>query len=302
MLLDSKSIFQHYLKDFHKIKVLYLKHLLENCNDYKYLLSDIIFDDTSEEELISTIKIEMRLTYFHAIETFFELLFAFTPNDNKHLEDENVLYNLAKSDWRKNYLEIRHISENKESLNFLDKKFDYSGNIISTGHFIFYPGLVKKNQYSPQMWADIINSVESLKHAIQFFAKDFSNRDEYNSYKHGLRIVPTINKFIIATAPKMENLLEFDLSNSFSYYGRTEKNSIKVITKNLDWERDYKMTYLCSDLIHQMIFFRRMAFKFRDDEIRFASFPIKIFSKQCIDDAAKSNIDVQEISFTQSKQ
>ncbi|RAI72903.1 hypothetical protein HMF3257_39040 [Spirosoma telluris] len=79
MIFDPQIFYKSFLKNFHRHKVIYLKELLDNLSKYedKFLTNKPLHEDSNELQL--TLKSDLRQTYFHAIETFFELFFAFKP-------------------------------------------------------------------------------------------------------------------------------------------------------------------------------------------------------------------------------
>ena len=60
----------------------------------------------------------------------------------------------------------------------------------------------------------IKNSYKGIAKGILILAKDFSDRDEYNAYKHALRIYPSMQKLIFADHKTLKERISFDLSNS----------------------------------------------------------------------------------------
>jgi len=134
---------------------------------------------------------------------------------------------------------------------------------------------------------------------VKIIAKDFVNREEYNAYKHGLRLIPASSKFMLADAKTMDIKLEWDIKDSMSFYLKTRyPDELKVVTKLFDFERDYQMTIFCSNMIHSMIFFRRLMYRFKADEEKFDKVPILFFGKDPIEKCNKTNVPIQDMVYT----
>ncbi len=299
MIFDPKDFIKKYLKDFHKVKALYLKNMISSLPYYESIILEDKDSQSEKDSFRRILKVEMRLTYFHAIETFFELFFIFKPNGKEYFDDEFVLRKLAYSDWRKNFKEIQNIAKNDSALDFMNDVINYSGFTISAGHFLFYPGLVNPKRFPDELWKDIGESIEAIKYGIKIIATDFVRRDDYNAYKHGVRAIPVIESFIAANSTQTtDDNLVLDFIDSMSYFLKGEKEeNITIVTKNLDFERDYQMTLFCSNLIHQMVFFRRLAMKLPNDLDSLHEFPVGIFDKELIMKSATLNVDAQELIF-----
>ena len=73
MIFQPEIFYLTFQKDYHKIKAIYLKGLIDNQKKYE---SEIFGNDIDEEDKINisrTFKSDLRQTYFHCIETFFEI-------------------------------------------------------------------------------------------------------------------------------------------------------------------------------------------------------------------------------------
>jgi hypothetical protein len=299
MIFDPQTFFQTYQKDYHKIKAIYLKGMLSNLPEYiKTLYGDNI-DKEYKESIQRALKSDLRQTYFHAIETFFELFFALNPKGKKTFDDRYVLYSLTNSNWQATYKNIKEISENDSALDFLDEEIEFLGHKTTIGHYLFYIGIFSKEKFPQKVFDEIKESIEAIKIGIRIIASDFVNRDEYNAYKHGLRLIPSMSKLMIADANNMEVQLEWDISDSMSFYLKTKyPDELKVVTKLFDTERDYQMTYFCSNMIHHMIFFRRLMMRFESDKEKFDKIPITFFGKEPIEKCTRVNVGIQDLVYS----
>lgn len=303
MIFEPKLFYKTYLKDYHKTKAIYLKKIIDNLPKYELEFFDKELSETDRIEFKRILKSDLRQTYFHSIETFFELFFALNPKGKKFFDDEFVLFKLTNAKWSKNYEKIQEIADNPKLLDFLDEKITFLDYSISIGHYLFYMGIFSKENFAADIFEEIDDSINAIKYGISLLARDFTKKEEYNAYKHGLRIIPAVSKLTAIDAETMKDSIEFDLSESMSFYQKTNNhNEVTIITKLFDSERDFLMTYFCSNLIGQLIRFREIAFDKDKDKKKGERFPIPFFGKEPIEKCDKSNVDVQEIVFTVKKE
>lgn len=301
MILTTDLFYQFYQKDYHKIKASYIKESLDNLD--KETESPQFAGEMFELESVQrTLKSDLRQTYFHSIETFFELFFAFTPIEDTTLDPGDIMFKLANSRGSQTTDKIAQIAQLNESLNFLDEKINYLGYEITKGHYIFYPGIFSQASFPKKVFNRIEDSIDAIKLLIKIIATDFTNREEYNAYKHGLRLIPASSKLMIADVETMNVQFEWDTSDSMTFYLKTKKpNELKTVTKLFDVNRDYQMTVSCSQLIHSMIFYRRIMHRFDSDVNKFTQIPIAFFGKEAIEQSSKSNVIIQDIEHTISR-
>ncbi|MCB0538991.1 MAG: hypothetical protein KDE33_15875 [Bacteroidetes bacterium] len=299
MIFEPKIFYKTYLKDYHKTKAIYLKKIIDYLPKYESDFFEKELTPSDRNEFKRMLKSDLRQTYFHSIETFFELFFVLNPKGKKILDDEFVLFNLTNAKWAKNYEKIQEIADNPKTLDFLDEKITFLDYSISIGHYLFYMGIFSKENFPPEIFEGIEESIDAIKFGITVLARDFSKKEEYNAYKHGLRIIPAVDKLKAIDAKTMKKSIEFDLSESMSFYQKTSNpNEITIITKLFDSERDFAMTYFCSNLIGHLIKFREIAFDKNKDKKKDERFPITFFGKEPIEKCTKINVEVQDIKYT----
>ncbi len=245
------------------------------------------------------IQADLRQNYFHSIESFFEFLFAFQPKNGKVPDNRNILRALVKSKWSQNYKKIEYIANGKLKLDFLDEMIDFLDHKVTIGHYLFYVGTFSKDKFNEEYQDAVKKSIESIKKIIKTIAIDFSKRDEYNAYKHTMRVFPSFNSIHILNANTMKEEINFDLSNSASYqiYNDKEKETI-VKTKLFDPERDFKMTRICSRLIYNMIELRSIVFGDRKEKNKDEKVALILFNQENIEDSIKHNVNIQDLSFS----
>ncbi len=272
---------------------------MENLNEIESSFFGSNVDNDDREAIKRTIKSDLRQTYFHAIETFFELFFALNPQCQKNRNPDNILFTLTYSKGSETYDGIREIANNEKTLDFLNEEIEYLGHKITIGHYIFYPGIFSREKFPPEVFDQISESIEAVKYGIKIIARDFIRREEYNAYKHGLRLIPASTKLMLAEAKSMNVKIEWDIGDSMSFYIKTKyPDELKVVTKLFDFERDYQMTLFCSNMIHCMVFFRRLMYRFKGDKDKFDQIPIFFFGKEPIEECNKTNVEIQDLVYT----
>jgi len=303
MIYNPRSFYINYQKDYHLIKATYLNNLFESLNDDKEISFWGNLELERKEEVKRVLKSDLRQTYFHSIETFFELFFALNPKGKESFDDEYVLYLLANSNWQDTYKKIKIIAENENSLDYLNEEITFLNQKVSIGHFLFYAGIFQNDKFPKELFDEINDSIEAIKFGIHIIAKDFIDREEYNAYKHGLRLIPSFKKVMFVSKKDFKVKIEWDLSDSMSFYSKSKKpEELIYVTKVFDFERDYQMTCFCSHMIHHMIFYRRLMMKFEEDEGKFDPFKITFFGKEPIENCNKRNTDAESFVYTITKQ
>ncbi|GFZ84342.1 hypothetical protein GCM10011531_13790 [Aquaticitalea lipolytica] len=300
METDYKLFYTSYLKEFHLVKAINLKKAIAESDQLDIEIKKFELYNNLTKNTKFILQADLRQNYFHSIETFFEFFFAFLPNNDNIPDNTLILKKLVKSDWRKNYKRIEDIASEKLKLNFLDRIIEFNGNKISIGHYMFYLGVFSKEKFPEEIFKSIEKSIDAVKYGIIEIAKDFSNRDEYNAYKHALRIFPSFEAIYLLDAETKEVGMKWDISNSLSFQTYDEKkNKTSIKTKLFDSERDFRMTHFCSNMIYNIISFREIVFcnnsKKREENEKIA---IKIFDKESIDKCREYNIEIQNIEFT----
>ncbi|RPI70702.1 MAG: hypothetical protein EHM47_11650 [Ignavibacteriales bacterium] len=303
MIFRPKIFYETYQQDYHSIKAVYLKKMLDNPDEYKNNFiekgSDSIDDKQSFRRVLLS---DLRQNYFHCIETFFELFFALNPKGKKHFDDDIILYRITNSDFRKNNKKVEEIANNDRALDFLNERFKILEYDISIGQYIFYMGIFNRQKFPKEVFDMMDESIEALKYGIPFLAKDFLRKEEYNAYKHGLRTINSAKTFIISKSNKKDEGIRFDLSESMSYYSKTKNiDEIQIYTILFDPERDFKMTLFCSHLIHHMIEYRKISFNKNNPRIEKSQFPITFFDKEEIKKCCTVNVKIQDIIFTSKR-
>lgn len=296
-MFEPKLFYQTFLTEYHKFKIIPLIKILSDLPKYEKEFFGKEFDKEDRDAYKMILKSDLRQAYFHSIETFFEILFSLDPTDKETFEDEYILFNITNSNQRKTFERIQRISTDESELSFLDKETTFQNINITVGHYLFYFGIFPNEKLKSEIFDEIKSSLDAIKYGIRIIAKDFSDREEYNSYKHGLRIIPALKQFMIAQADTMEIKMSWDLSESMSFYFRTKNpDELKMITKLFDTDRDFQMTFFCSNLIFNMVYYRRVAFY--KNSIMEKEIPIPMFGKEEIEKCNSTNVKMQDLVYT----
>lgn len=304
-MFDIKDFYSFYQYDYHIYKLVTLKQILDNTDKFEKEFLTGAITGFEKVDFQRTIKSEIRQSYYHAIETTFELIFALIPSNGQTNETE-VLFKLSTSEWRQNNDRIRKIAEDSDGLEFLEKqiKVHENGKVndiqISIARFLFYFGIIPGNKSIPKKYLKLIEpSLKAIKLGLKIIAKDFIQRGEYNSYKHGLRIVPALKHFYILNSETQKSILDWDLSDSMTYISLdSKKEEIKFTTTVFDTDRDIKMTLFCSNLISNLILLRKAGLnKFKKDE----KVPILFFDEEEVSNVSKSGVSLQNLVYKMTR-
>lgn len=303
MELDHITFYQSYLKNYHQVRAIYLNKLLKSVDEINKEIETIQGRLNLSKNTKFIIQSDLRQNYFHCIETFFEIFLALLPKGDVVPDNTKILKDLVKSNWRKNFKTITHIANGKMKLDFLsDKTINVLGHDVSIGHYIFFMGTFSKTKFSEEYFSSVQSSLEAIKDGILTLAIDFSNRDEYNAYKHGIRIFPAYTSLRAAAVDNLEDFIEFDLSNSMSYQTFDDKKTLTSIsTKLFDSKRDFEMTRFCGNMIYNMIYLRSIVFAGEEYRKQNKKAVFVLFNKEALNEFKKHNVDIQNIEFNRQE-
>jgi hypothetical protein len=247
-MINAKEFYLGFQADYYAYRALRLKKEMELLKENPSSFPLEIYDYSFEDHLRS-IKIDIRQTYFQAIETLFELIVSMKPVDGV-VNDSRILKNLVKK--KDHYNDIRLFAEGKGGLDFLDQEVIQGKVKIMALQYLFYGLLDLREDNKLQ------ESLEAITRILKITATDISDRREYNSYKHGLRIFPHASMFQVHIPETGAEIIHWDLKDSMTFVHEDDKEkTLSVITKMFDPERDLNMTFLCNNLISNLIMIRR---------------------------------------------
>ena len=245
------EFYKHYPIDHWIYKARMLKNLIENFDSVKeILLKDLI--DVVDKDCINMLKAEIHFTYFQIIEALFELIFAL-----ENRKDKLLWFYISFSPYKKNFRRIGKVASGITDFLFKDVELPF-GKVIPLIQYIFYFGA-----FFPISDTDMKNNLEMIKRILILFAKDFSDRNEYNAYKHSLRFYhsPIWLEFgEILNGDKTKPILNMNTEDSFTFLCKNQDGNIDSRTKAFERNRDYKMIALCHNLIQNVINLRKRSF------------------------------------------
>lgn len=293
------EFYRNFMVDYFLFKQATYKNILDNFEEAQ----PIVLKDVTEylkEDYFKSIKSSIRITYFHSIETLFELIFAIEggirEEVNEH-KDETILARLANSNFRKNFERIARIAEGDENeLSKWDELFQFESmnEKISLLRYTFYYIINPSNtKIDKAYWDKMPASLDVIKNTLILFAKDFSDRKEYNAYKHGLRILPMKRNLRVYDNDNKKEIFNMDFSDSSTFIYR-DKKEFSIITKGFDTQRDFNMTVIASEFMASMINIRKNVYFNKTDE----KMTVKFFEQDKIDGLSKINITARDLKIT----
>lgn len=297
MIFELSHFYKRYLSDYHRLKVTACRAMLDDIEKYSATFFGNLQDD-QKNQFKKMLQADIRQTYFHAIETFFELLFALNPLDQDFIGDTNIMVALTHSDFKNSYKRIQNIAIDDKALDFLDDDVTFQTVQTAVGHYIFYFGIREADKEHGIPGDKLKLSLNAIRHAIKLLAIDFADRAEYNAYKHGLRLIPALANISIQEAETGKSIINADVTDSMSFFTRTNlDNKIQIVTKLFDTKRDAEMTILCSNLIKNIIYYRRIFLTdYKPDKVE-----IVLFDKEAVEKCSSRNVGVQSFTYTLTK-
>jgi hypothetical protein len=245
---DRDSLREEFYKKYDPDYWLYKVSLLKNCHDDFAKIKEVLIGDMTEvvdDDYKRVLRTEMHFLYFQMAEVLFEIIFAVSNKDNRDLWSE-----LTFSDWRENYKEITALSETSElftrNVKTIISEKECNIPLLRWIFYFMYP-----SKMTGEDWKNNLKKIETL---LLVFAKDFSDRNEYNSYKHSLRFHNSSFSMSIGLTGSKQVFNIGSSSDSITYLEHQIKNGkpsglILKTTKPFDTERDFK----CCLIIHSMI-------------------------------------------------
>lgn len=253
----QREFYNNYNADYWDYKIF----LLKNAHDFYDKLGKDLSDGlggVDNKDFKRVIRTEMHFTYFQMIESLFEIIFALSEHDNRSLWIALTFSNDWKTEFYSDcYNKIKEFSEGK----LKEPKFGSTIKItieneeveISLLRWIFY--FVYKTSLSKEDWEKNLKNIHSL---LKLFAKDFSDRGEYNAYKHSLRFYNS--PFQLGISETGSDVMQgIGKSEDSIIYLKEKKNdqnnaiNIRCVTKPFDFERDFRCCLIISSLIKNAI-------------------------------------------------
>lgn len=249
-----EEFFKNYPLDYWLYKILFLKNAHDSFETLKSGLTKNM-EGVVDDDCKRVLRTEMHFLYFQLVEALFEMIFAICAHDPRYL-----WATLSFSDWRQTYDKIKLVSEGRL------KEPDFKNNIqigagdkkmeISTLRWIFYFGY--PISLTDEQWGKNLNNIERM---LRVFAEDFSDRGDYNAYKHSLRFYHSSFSFalgrtgasearVMGSSPDCINFLEEEVEADAA---GQKQIFINTTMKPFDFDRDYRCSIAISNLIQNII-------------------------------------------------
>lgn len=255
------------------LKAEMLNNQLANLSEGVELFNNNPYLRGSEKDLEMMLKYELHFTFYHQVEALFELIYAL-----KHFDNKGVWINLSKPEkGHPNKLGefIKKISEDSKDI------FEKEGTLSNGDKINFIEWLIYETLGSNFDKEAVKSSVQKTKTILGIIARDLSPKDEYNAFKHGLRVLPLWEKFVISEKDDPEKKIEFDLSGCYTYlkFSR-DRTSVEEIASRYNTDIDLKKIYLTTIILGGIIESRKQRF-YGDGQIQhFTDFDISELLKE----------------------
>lgn len=183
---DLLRFYKSYFMEYWEVKYKYLKYEIENYDFQKQRLAEISgFDVISnyEKNFLSMLKFDLHFMKFQIIETLFSFIFALENGD-----DVNLWFNLSfpKDSSERSfaaYDKISVLNKKWEMEQYLRKEIiQDTDDSIQLWQYLFFLS-IDLSQFDKNF--DKIQ--ENISTNLYQMASIFTDRDDYNAYKHSLR-------------------------------------------------------------------------------------------------------------------
>ena len=255
---DAEEFFYlHYNPDHWLTRLALLRAGHDRLEEFRKLVPDDL-PEVDQETMKRVLRAEVHFMYFQMVETLFELVFAAQRGDPRDLWRV-----LTLAPFRRNFERIRRWAEGKEAeIPLLGPVRVEQGNrtwVMPLVQYAFY-FLCGFEDDPARMKASLPNIVAMMRH----FAKDFSDRDEYNAYKHAMRF--THGSFRLnAGGAVSEELSEQTrgvdtiacIRKSNIEKAASDEHCLTVSFKPFDYERDCRCCQIIYSLIRNFVDSRR---------------------------------------------
>ena len=259
--VPNASFYQSYPKHYFRLRAIQLLSFWQDLDGYVKPFEDA---GVERKEVITCLKLEIRGVFFQAIETLFELIFALET-----MQDENIWQVLVDSNGDKNYKRIKDLSEGSGSnITFLDKQLRLPSIDKEIPFELTFLQYVFYFVHVPDISEDDFHkTLDFIRDFLVIAAKEFSDRGDYNAYKHGLRLFPTI------VGIEVSNLLtSVNLDFGDTYTTKKKNEPYNYYIKTFDIDRDLRMIVICSELITNIINARERYYFPNTNNVRFFSY------------------------------
>lgn len=280
----QKEFYQMYDPDYWLYKIMLLKNSHDDFDNLKSSLTKNT-KESVDKDFKRVMRTELHFLYFQMIETLFEIIFAVYENDNRDL-----WVALTFSDFRENYKRISELNDHSDL--FTQKRKNGQDKEISMLRWVFY--FVYNLKLNDEEW---IKNLENIKRLLLMFARDFTDRGEYNAYKHSLRFynTPFSVSIGITGGNNMQSLGSSEDCITYIEEQKKKNEDGSVVStgqimrtqKPFDFERDYNLCIAIYSMIKTIVYTRKYSL-------------LKEFNGKNFDLLNFTNLDNMKISFSGS--
>jgi len=251
----NNDFFKNYNIDYWLYKICILKECHDNSDKiFNIVTKDLI--DADIEDFKKSLRLELHFLYFHLIETLFTLYFTVCKFPTNELwlalafsKDRDTYFYLDIYNMIKEFTEGKLLDIDPSKI--VKMKFSGKEEKMTLLKFAFY--FLHLENYSED---ERIKNYDNIKKMLSMFAKDFTDRAEYNAYKHSLKMYHSIFKLTfggksLGQSKDAINVLERQVEKKDNGIKKTER--VVITIKPFNFERDYKCCMFITQLIHNVI-------------------------------------------------
>lgn len=251
----NNDFFKNYNIDYWLYKICILKECHDNSDKiFNIVTKDLI--DADIEDFKKSLRLELHFLYFHLIETLFTLYFTVCKFPTNELwlalafsKDRDTYFYLDIYNMIKEFAEGKLLDIDPSKI--AKMKFSGKEEKMTLLKFAFY--FLHLENYSED---ERIKNYDNIKKMLSMFAKDFTDRAEYNAYKHSLKMYHSIFKLTfggksLGQSKDAINVLERQVEKKDNGIKKTER--VVITIKPFNFERDYKCCMFITQLIHNVI-------------------------------------------------
>lgn len=187
------------------------------------------------EAIRAHLKAEIHFSMFHALESIFALIFALIK------QPDNVWV------WLTNY-KFPKFNEMVAKVAEADISVASEMDEFETIKFLFFKNC--PDEFVEQ--TQVREAIQTISKILILCANEMLDKDEYNSYKHGLRLISgDLRLNLVNEKEGIEKIV--DIVPGFVYLNTKNQETPRIVPKQYSYERSYKIIKICWQLTSLMI-------------------------------------------------
>jgi len=258
---DYLNFYKNYFIDYWEIKYKYVKLEIENIENQKSKLMEIEdFKNIPQfsSRFLSMLKFDLHFMKFQIIETLFSFIFALEKQD-----DIDLFYNISFTREKSQrsiaaYDKISNLNKKYIIDEYLKKKIEVDNQVIPFWQYLFFFN-VDVSKFEKE-----IDKIEENIITILFqLASTFSDRDDYNAYKHSLRCYKSSLRLSIRPGGSTKFIPLGYEEDVMVFLSKKEKDSDTIINltfKSFSIEEDFYYIEKTIELLKNIMNTRRTYF------------------------------------------